>query len=73
LGTSLGDFEGGGKEAREDRESNQAAVVAVYMVSQAGIAVGVESHHAVQIDRGGVGVDDAAPRNFDAILAVGDA
>ena len=47
-------------------------IVAIYLVSQPGVAVGVEAHHAVEIDRGSVWVDDAAPGDLHAVLAVGN-
>ena len=51
LAVALGDFEGGDEEARENGESDQAAIVAVYFIAQAGVAVGIEAYHAVEIDR----------------------
>jgi hypothetical protein len=50
LTVSLGDFEGSGEEARENRESDQATIVAVHFVAQAGVAVGIEAYHAIEID-----------------------
>ena len=44
--------------------------MAIYLVSEPGVAVGIEPHHAVEIDRGSVRVDDAAPCDLHAILAV---
>jgi len=51
LAVPPGDFEGGSEEAPENRESDQAAGVAVYFVAQAGAAVGIEAYHAIEIDR----------------------
>ncbi len=54
-------------------ETDQAAIVAVHLVAQSGGAVGVETHHSVEIHGGSVGVDDAAPGNLHAVLPVGNA
>jgi hypothetical protein len=50
LAVSLGDFEGSSEEARKNRESDQATIVAVDFVAQASVAVGVEAYHAIEID-----------------------
>src|SRR5476649_710239 len=73
LAASLGDFERGSEHAREDRKANKAAIVTIYLVPQPRVAMGIEAHHAVEIDRGSVRVDDAAPGDLHAILAVGNA
>src|ERR1035437_3463321 len=51
LAASLGDFERGSEHAREDRKANKAAIVTIYLVPQPSVAVGIEAHHAVEIDR----------------------
>jgi len=67
LSASLGDFEGGDKRLVRIENPTMGGSVVVYL-SQAGVAVGVEAHHAVEIDRGGVRVDDAAPRDLGVLL-----
>jgi hypothetical protein len=70
LAGSLRDLERGGEHAREHGESNNPPIVAVYLIPQPSVAVGIEAYHAVKINGGSVGVDDAAPGNLHAILPV---
>ena len=44
--------------------------VVIHLVAQAGVAVRVQAHHAVEIHRGSVGVNDTNPADLNAILSV---
>ena len=70
LAASLRDLERGGEHACEHGKSNNPLIVLVYLVPKPSVAVGIETHHAVKINGGSVGVDDAAPGDLHAILAV---
>ena len=69
---SLRDIERGGEHAGKHGKSQKATIMVVYLVPEPGVAMGIEPHHTVEIDRGSVGVDDAAPGDLHAVLTVGN-
>ena len=51
---------------------NKPAIVMIHLVSQSSVAVRIQAHHPIEIDRGSIRVHDAAPCHLDTVLAVGD-
>ncbi len=72
LMVALGELEGGAEGGGEQAETQEAAVMVIHVVAEAGGALGILADHADQVDRCGIGEDDAIPDNLNGFLAIGD-
>lgn len=68
----LRNLRGRGEEARKDRETDQAGVVAVHFIAEPGEAVSVLADHAGEVEGRSIRVNNAVPDYLYAVLAVAD-
>ena len=68
----LGKLEGRGKSAGQGGETEQPLVMVIDVVTEAGIAVRIQSNHAVDIHGRRIRKNDPVPDHLNAILAVGN-
>src|SRR5439155_4821801 len=70
--SSLRDFKSSREQAGQHSESDQALVVVVHVVPEAGVAFNVRSDHSFQVDRGSVWINNPCPDHLKALLSVRD-